>query len=87
MINKILERGFIALAAYSYIFALISLILFVVAVVANAFIKNGKFDVVEIRKLLFNNMIFMLVFALLDYFLVKGGMIWFVTHSERLHLC
>ena len=68
MINKILERGFIALAAYSYIFALISLILFVVAVVANAFIKNGKF--VEIRKLLFNNMIFMLVFALLDYFLV-----------------
>jgi hypothetical protein len=70
MINKILERGFIALAAYSYIFALISLILFVVAVVANAFIKNGKFDVVEIRKLLFTSMIFMLVFALLDYFLV-----------------
>lgn len=70
MINKILERGFIALAAYSYLFALISLILFVVAVVANAFIKNGKFDVAEIRKLLFNNMIFMLVFALLDYFLV-----------------
>ena len=70
MINKILERGFIALADYSYIFALISLILFVVAVVANVFIKNGKFDVVEIRKLLFNNMIFMLVFALLDYFLV-----------------
>lgn len=63
MINKILERGFIALAAYSYIFALISLILFVVAVVANAFIKNGKFDVAEIRKLLFNNMIFMLEFG------------------------
>ena len=70
MINKILERGFIALAAYSYLFALISLILFVVAVVVNAFIKNGRFDVAEIRKLLFNNMIFMLVFALLDYFLV-----------------
>ena len=70
MINKILERGFIALAGYSYLFALISLILFVVAVVANAFIKNGKFDVAEIRKLLFNNMIFMLVFALLAYFLV-----------------
>ncbi len=70
MINKIFERGFIALAAYSYMFALISLILFVVAVVDNAFIKNGKFDVAEIRKLLFNNMVFMLVFALLDYFLV-----------------
>ena len=70
MINKILEHGFIALAAYSYLFALISLILFVVAVIANALIKNGKFDVAEIRKLLINNMIFMLVFALLDYFLV-----------------
>lgn len=70
MINRILERGFNALAAYSYLFALISLILFVVAVVTNAFIKNGKFDVAEIRKLLFNNMIFMLVFTLLDYFLV-----------------
>lgn len=70
MINKILERGFIALAAYSYLFAFITLILFVIAVVANAFIKNEKFDVAEIRKLLFNNMIFMLVFALLDYFLV-----------------
>lgn len=70
MINKILERGFIALAAYSYVFALITLILFIVAVVANAFIKNGRFDIAEIRKLLMTNMIFMLVFALLDYFLV-----------------
>lgn len=70
MINKILERGFIALAAYSYLFALITLILFIVAVVANAFIKNGSFDIAEIRKLLMTNMMFMLVFALLDYFLV-----------------
>lgn len=70
MINKILESSFIALAAYSYLFALITLILFIVAVVANAFIKNGRFDTVEIRKLLITNMIFMLVFSLLDYFLV-----------------
>lgn len=70
MINKILELGFIALAAYSYLFAFITLILYIVAVVANAFIKNGRFDIAEIRKLLLNNMIFMLVFALLDYFLV-----------------
>ena len=70
MINKIIERGFIALAAYSYMFALISLILFVVAVIINAFLKNGKFDIAEIRKLLLNNMIFMLVFSLLDYFLI-----------------
>lgn len=70
MINKILERGFIALSAYSFLLAFITLIFFIVAVVANAFIKSGKFDVVEIRKLLFTNMNFMLVFALLDYFLV-----------------
>jgi hypothetical protein len=70
MINKILERGFIALAAYSYLFAFITLILFIAAVVANAFIKNGRFDIAEIRKLLMTNMTFMLVFALLDYFLV-----------------
>ncbi len=70
MINKILERGFIALAAYSYLFALITLVLFIVAVIANAFIRNGHFDTAEIRKLLITNMTFMLVFALLDYFLV-----------------
>ncbi len=70
MISKIMEKGFIALAAYSYIFALISLILFVVAAIANTFIKHGKFDIAEIRKLFLTNLAFMLVFSLLDYFLV-----------------
>lgn len=70
MIRMIIEKGFIALAAYVYIFAFISLILFVVAAVANAFMKNGKFDIAEIRKFFFINLVFMLVFALLDYFLV-----------------
>lgn len=32
--------------------------------------RSYSVDVAEIRKLLFNNMVFMLVFALLDYFLV-----------------
>lgn len=70
MISKIMENGFIALAAYVYVFALISLILFVVAAVANAFMKHGKFDMSEIRKLFLTNLSFMLIFALLDYFLV-----------------
>jgi len=70
MISKIMENGFIALAAYVYVFALISLILFVVAAVANAFMKHGKFDMAEIRKLFLTNLVFMLIFALLDYFLV-----------------
>lgn len=70
MISKIMENGFIALAAYVYVFALISLILFVVAAVANAFMKHGKFDMTEIRKLFLTNLVFMLIFALLDYFLV-----------------
>lgn len=70
MISKIMENGFIALAAYVYVFALISLILFVAAAVANAFMKHGKFDMAEIRKLFLTNLSFMLIFALLDYFLV-----------------
>lgn len=70
MINKILERGFIALAAYSYLFAFITLLLFVIAVISNALIKKDRFDIAEIRKQLVTNMTFMLVFALLDYFLI-----------------
>ena len=70
MISKIMENGFIALAAYVYVFALISLILFVAAAVANAFVKHGKFDMAEIRKLFLTNLVFMLIFALLDYFIV-----------------
>lgn len=70
MINNIIEKGFMALSAYIFVFALISLVLFVAAVIANAFIKNGRFDVAEIRKLLMTNMVFVTVFALLDYFLV-----------------
>ncbi len=70
MINKIMENGFLALAAYVYIFAFVSLILFVVAAIANAFMKHGKFDMAEIRKLFLTSLAFSLVFALLDYFLV-----------------
>ena len=70
MVKRIIEKGFIALAAYSYIFALAALILFFVASVANAFLTRGRFDIQEIRKLLMTNMVFMLIFALLDYFLV-----------------
>lgn len=70
MISKIMENGFIALAAYICVFALISLILFVAAAVANAFMKHGKIDMAEIRKLFLTNLAFMLIFALLDYFLV-----------------
>ena len=70
MISKIMENGFIALAAYIYVFALISLILFVAAAVANAFMKHGKIDMAGIRKIFLTNLAFMLIFALLDYFLV-----------------
>ena len=70
MINKVMQSGFIGLAAYVNVFALVTLILFVVASVANAFMTRGKFDTAEIRKLFFTNLTFSLVFALLDYFLV-----------------
>jgi hypothetical protein len=70
VINKIMENGFMALSAYIYMFALVSLVLFVVAVIANAIIKSARFDITEIRKLFLTNLTFMTVFALLDHFLV-----------------
>lgn len=70
MIDKIMENGFMGLAAYVYLFALVSLGLFVLAIIANAFLRSGKFDVAEIRKLFFTNLTFMLVFALLEHFLI-----------------
>jgi hypothetical protein len=65
-----MENGFMALSAYIYMFALVSLVLFVVAVIANAIIKSARFDITEIRKLFLTNLTFMTVFALLDHFLV-----------------
>ena len=70
MIQKIMSNGFRALAAYVYIFAVITLILYIVASVTNAFMRNGKFDTAEIRKLFMTNLTFSTVFALLDYFLI-----------------
>lgn len=70
MINEIMEKGFNALTAYVYIFALVSFVLFVVAAIANVFMKQEKFDLHEIRKLFLTNLIFMLIFSLLDYFLI-----------------
>lgn len=70
MIQNIMANGFRALAAYVYIFAVITLVLYLVASIANAFMRNGKFDTSEIRKLFITNLTFSTVFALLDYFLI-----------------
>ena len=70
MIQNIMSNGFRALAAYVYIFAVITLILYIVASVTNAFMRNGKFDTAEIRKHFMTNLTFSTVFALLDYFLI-----------------
>ena len=70
MIDRIMENGFIALAAYIYLFALVSLGLFVLAVVANVFLRNEKFDIAEIRRLFVTNLVFVMAFALLDHFLI-----------------
>lgn len=70
MIQNIMSNGFRALAAYVYIFAVITLILYIVASVTNAFMRNGKFDTAEIRKLFMTNLTFSTVFTLLDYFLI-----------------
>lgn len=70
MIQNIMSNGFRALAAYVYIFAVITLVLYIIASVSNAFMRNGKFDTAEIRKLFMTNLTFSTIFALLDYFLI-----------------
>ena len=70
MVKNIMENGFSALAAYTFVFTIVILALFVIAVVTNAFTKKSKFNMVEIRKVLFTNLGFMTLFAILDYFLV-----------------
>lgn len=70
MIQNIMANGFRALAAYVYIFAVITLVLYIIASVANVFIKTGKFNTAEIRKLFMINLTFSTIFALLDYFLI-----------------
>ena len=37
MIESIMAKGFIAISAYMYMFALVALILFIVAIVANVY--------------------------------------------------
>lgn len=70
MIQNIMSNGFRALAAYVYLFAVVTLVLYVVASVANAFMRNGRFDTMEIRKLFVTNLTFSTIYALLDYFLI-----------------
>lgn len=70
MIQNIMSNGFRALAAYVYIFAVITLVLYIIASVSNAFMRNEKFNTAEIRKLFMTNLTFSTIFALLDYFLI-----------------
>ena len=70
MIEKIMENGFNALSAYMYLFALGSFGLFLLASVVNAMSRRRPFDIEEIRKFFVTSLAYMLVFALLDYFLI-----------------
>lgn len=70
MIQNIMSNGSRALAAYVYIFAVITLVLYIIASVSNAFMRNEKFNTAEIRKLFMTNLTFSTIFALLDYFLI-----------------
>ena len=70
MIEKIMENGFNALSAYMYLFALGSFGLFLLASVVNAMSRRRPFDIEAIRKFFVTSLAYMLVFALLDYFLI-----------------
>ena len=70
MIELIMKNGFGALSGYLFVFAAATLALYVVSSVVNAFLRTVKIDTGEIRKLFMTNLIFTVIFALLDYFLV-----------------
>ena len=70
MIKKIMDNGFSALAAYTFVFSMVMLALFVIAIIANACTKKSKFNTEEIRKVLLMSLGFMTLFAILDYFLI-----------------
>ncbi len=70
MVERIISKGFIVISAYMYMFALVALVLFVVAILANAFFKSNRFNLEEIRKFFLTSLWFMTAFALMDYFLV-----------------
>ena len=69
VIDNIMINGFAALAAYAGVFAMIILVLFCICTIINAFIRT-KIAVDGIVKLFTTTMIFVLVFSLLDYFLI-----------------
>lgn len=69
MIDRIMIDSFSALAAYTGVFAMVILALFCVCTIINAFIRT-KIAVDGIVKLFTTTMVFLLVFALLDYFLI-----------------
>ena len=70
MINAVMAGGFRTLTAYMFVFALISLIFFIVTAVINAVSRSSRFYMAQIRGLFTGSLGFMTLFALLDYFLV-----------------
>lgn len=70
MVERIIAKGFIVISAYMYMFALVALVLFVLAMLANAFFKSNRFNLEEIRKFFLTSLWFMTAFAIMDYFLV-----------------
>ena len=70
MIENILNDSFGALTGYLFVFTVATLVLYVLSVIANAFMRTARIDTQEIRKLFMTNLVFGTIFALLDYFLV-----------------
>ena len=68
MIEVILEKGFLALAAYTFLMTVIMLGLYLLAVLVNACTKRSKFNTGEIAKILLMNFAFMTLYALMDFF-------------------
>lgn len=70
MMEAIMANSFLALAGYLFMFAVATLVLYIVAVIINACLRSSRIDTAEIRKLFMTNLVFSTIFALMNYILV-----------------
>lgn len=70
MIENILQNKFSALAAYTFVFSVASLLLYLAGAICNAVFRKHMFQMADAMDLFTKSLIFAGVFQLLDYFLV-----------------
>ena len=72
MIQSVMNSGFKALSGWLLLFSAVVLLFFIVASVVNAISGTSRFNTGEIMKLLTTTLGFTALYAVLEYFFVRG---------------